>query len=114
MSEMGPRMRIGKRLDELERRAFGRIVRLTMSDGSEQKLPGRRLVSAVANAAQHRFDAPDVRLILGSVADDGALRGQGFLTELVKVLAHAASGAPVGADPLDFCDETVISKETIQ
>ena len=87
---MGPSMRITKRLGELER-AFSRTVRLVMSDGSERRLPARRLVSAVRDATQHTM-SPDVRMILEAVADDCPRRGQGHLGDLIRVL-HIANTA---------------------
>ena len=107
-------MRITKRLDELEGRAFGRTITLTMPDGRKVGLPARRLEAAVRCALQHQFDDPDVLAVLDSVSDDCALCGQGHLGDLIRVMAHAASGPPVGADALDRCEETVIQKEVIQ
>jgi hypothetical protein len=110
-------MRIGNhgirvRLSELEQ-ALGQTIRLVMADTSVRRLPARRLVGAVRDAAQHTT-SPDVQMILAAVADDCPQRGQGHLADLIRVMHLAHSGALVGADPMDQCEETVIQKEVIQ
>jgi hypothetical protein len=102
-------MRIGNhgirvRLSELEQ-ALGQTIGLLLSDGSKVRLPARPLVSAVRDAAQHTM-SPDVQMILAAVADDCPQHGQGHLADLnlIRVMALANSGAPVGTHPLDQCE----------
>jgi hypothetical protein len=84
--------RLQGRLAELERRLIGGVFVCFMPDGTERPVRGRRLKEMLSEVSQGVIQ-DDTRAVLECVSDTCTASGNGYMSELIRVLwdAHQTS-----------------------
>lgn len=100
-------MNLRRRVEELEGRQRSDIE-LLMPDGGVKTISPKRLLAALNVVLQGQTSA-DAELLASSISDDGREHGQGDLVGVIRVMAAARRGVPIGEHPMDLCEGEVIN-----